>query len=127
MAAPAKNAPAIEPYKEGVNVVTIKEGDNKTYPKAGDNLTMHYVGTYHGGPKHGEEFDSSIRKNKPFKFQIGKKQVIDGWDKGVLKMSLGEKAVLEVAWGYGYGAAGYPGVIPKKQDLKFEVELLAIN
>lgn len=53
--------------------------------------------------------------------------MIKGWDEGVLKMSLGEKAVLEISWEYGYGANGYSGVIPGKQDLKFEVELLKIN
>mmetsp|Transcript_19519 Transcript_19519/g.17293 ORF Transcript_19519/g.17293 Transcript_19519/m.17293 type:complete len:124 (-) Transcript_19519:338-709(-) len=116
-----------EAYGEGVKVVTISAGDGKTYPKNGDNLTMHYVGTFHRGPKDGQKFDSSRDKNKPFKFQIGKGKVIKGWDEGVLQMSLGEKAVLEISWGHGYGANGYSGVIPGKQDLKFEVELLAIN
>ena len=87
---------------------------------------MHYVGTYHRGPKDGQTFDSSVAKNKPFKFQIGVGRVIKGWDEGVLKMSLGEKAVLQISWEYGYGADGH-SVIPPKQDLKFEVELLKIN
>lgn len=82
---------------------------------------------FHGGAKDGQKFDSSRDKNKPFKFQIGVGKVIKGWDEGVLKMSLGEKAVLEISWEYGYGANGYSGVIPGKQDLKFEVELLKIN
>eukprot|EP01083_Nonionella_stella_P214008 771357_1 len=122
-----KQGDKIEPFKEGVSVVTIKQGDGKTYPKKNDNLTMHYIGTFHNGAKHGEEFDSSVRKNRPFKFAIGQGKVIKGWDEGVIQMSLGEKAVLEISWQYGYGARGYPGVIPAKQDLKFEVELLKIN
>ena len=65
-------------------------------------------------------------KGRPFKFQIGTGKVIKGWDEGVIQMSLGEKAVLEISYDYGYGANGY-GPIPAKQDLKFEVELLKIN
>ena len=33
-------------------------------------------------------------------------QVIKGWDEGVAKMSLGEKARLEITSDYGYGANG---------------------
>ena len=85
------------------------------------------IGTFHGGAKHGQKFDSSVDKGRPFKFQIGVGKVIKGWDEGVMKMSLGEKAVLEISWQYGYGAKGYPGVIPQRQDLCFEVELLKIQ
>ena len=42
-------------------------------------------------------------------------------------MSLGEKAVLTMTSDFGYGARGAGGVIPPNADLKFEVELLAIN
>jgi hypothetical protein len=30
-------------------------------------------------------------------------QVIKGWDEGVMKMSLGEKAILRITSDYGYG------------------------
>eukprot|EP01083_Nonionella_stella_P220514 788865_1 len=116
----------IQSFAEGVNVVPISGGDNQTYPKKGDTLTMHYVGTNHGGPHHGKTFDSSRLKGKPFTFVIGQGQVIKGWDEGVIQMCLGQKANLEISFTYGYGADGY-GPIGKKQDLLFEVELLAIN
>ena len=54
-------------------------------------------------------------------------QVIKGWDEGVMKMSLGEKATLNITSDFGYGARGAGGVIPPNADLVFEVELLAIN
>lgn len=49
------------------------------------------------------------------------------YDEGVIKMSLGEKAVLKITSDYGYGARGAPGAIPPNADLTFEVELLAIG
>lgn len=46
---------------------------------------------------------------------------------GVMKMSLGEKATLNIGSEYGYGAEGAGGVIPPNADLVFVVELLAIG
>ena len=43
------------------------------------------------------------------------------------KMSVGEKAKLDITPDFGYGARGAGGVIPPNADLIFEVELLGIN
>jgi FKBP-type peptidyl-prolyl cis-trans isomerase len=83
----------------------------------------HYTGTLTNGTK----FDSSVDRGKPFTFSIGIGQVIKGWDEGVIQMSLGEKAILEIIPEFGYGAMGSGGAIPPNADLIFEVELLAIN
>ena len=52
--------------------------------------------------------------------------VIKGWDEGVIQMSLGQKAVLQIGWEYSYGAEGFK-TIGLQQDLRFDVELLKIN
>ena len=109
----------------GVKKTILKEGDNKSYPQKHDTLKMHYVGTLLEGKK--TKFDSSRDKNKPFQFVIGTGQVIKGWDEGVIKMSIGELAILEITSDYGYGKKGAGGVIPPNAGLKFEVELLSIN
>lgn len=98
-------------------------GDGETYPASGDTLTMHYRGTLQAD---GSEFDSSYKRGKPFVFKIGVGKVIRGWDVGVMKMSLGEKAILFISSDYGYGPSGN-GPIPPNADLKFEVELLKIE
>ena len=51
----------------------------------------------------------------------------NSWDEGVMQLSLGQKANLEISYSYGYGEAGAAGAIAPRQDLLFEVELLAIN
>jgi len=107
-----------------VVVETLSPGDGSTYPKAGDQLTMHYTGTL---AETGAKFDSSLDRGEPFSFQIGVGQVIRGWDVGVMKMSLGEKAVLRIPSEMGYGERGAGGAIPPGADLVFEVELLKIN
>merc|ERR1712166_1169062 len=107
----------------GVEVETQTAGDNTNFPKKGDQLTMHYTGTLTDGTK----FDSSVDRGTPFSFTIGVGQVIKGWDEGVIKMSVGEKALLKISSDFGYGARGAGGVIPPNADLIFEVELLKIN
>lgn len=112
------------PDESAVEVEVLSPGDGKTFPKPGDSLSMHYTGTL---ASTGEKFDSSVDRGEPFSFQIGVGQVIRGWDVGVMKMSLGEKALLKIPSEFGYGERGAGGVIPPNADLVFEVELLEIN
>ncbi|KAI3606401.1 macrolide-binding protein fkbp12 [Moniliophthora roreri] len=88
-----------------------------------DKVSIHYVGTLLDGKK----FDSSRDRGAPFETEIGVGKVIKGWDEGVPKLSLGEKAILTASPDYAYGARGFPPVIPPNSTLRFEVELLKIN
>ena len=45
-----------------------------TYPKKGQTVVAHYTGRL----TNGKEFDSSRKRGQPFKFTIGKGQVIRG-------------------------------------------------
>lgn len=109
---------------DGVTIESLSPGDGVTFPKRGDNLTMHYDGHLASNNK---KFDSSRDRNQPFEFTIGVGQVIRGWDEGVAKLSLGERAKLHIKSHFGYGARGAGGDIPPNADLVFDVQLLAIN
>lgn len=108
----------------GVVKETISPGDGKTFPQKGDTLAMHYTGTLLSD---GTKFDSSRDRGQLFEFKIGVGQVIKGWDEGVMKMSLGERANLKIASDFGYGAAGAGADIPPNADLCFDVQLVKIN
>lgn len=107
----------------GVTVETISPGDGVTFPQKGDTVVIHYDGKLLDGSK----FDSSRDRGKPFVVEIGVGRVIRGWDEGVLKLSVGEKAMLTCTPDYAYGDRGFPPVIPANSTLKFEVELLSIR
>jgi peptidylprolyl isomerase len=94
-----------------------------TSPQKGQKVTVHYSGWL----MNGKVFDSSLKRNKPFTFEIGKRKVIRGWDEGVLTMKVGGRRQLKVPSALGYGTVGSPPVIPKNATLIFEVELLEIN
>lgn len=107
----------------GVEVETLSPGDGTNFPKPGQTVVVHYTGTLTNGKK----FDSSRDRGKPFKFKIGKGEVIRGWDEGVAKMSIKQRAKLTCSPDYAYGEKGYPGVIPQNATLIFDVELLGIE
>ncbi|XP_046543526.1 uncharacterized protein LOC124253743 [Haliotis rubra] len=92
----------------GVTVETIKEGDGQTYPKPGQYVTLHYVGTLF--TENGKKIDSSRDRGVPFTFQLGKGEVIKGWEEGVKRMSIKgelEKRELHVlpSWPMDIGAS----------------------
>ncbi len=101
--------------------VMTKEGDGKQ-PQAGDYVQVHYTGRFLDG----KVFDSSIERGTPFTFQLGKGQVIKGWDLGLQLLKVGGKANLYLPHELGYGAQGIEGAIPPFASLAFEVELLEI-
>ncbi|GMH96406.1 hypothetical protein TrVE_jg5658 [Triparma verrucosa] len=95
--------------------------DRKT--KAGDRLSMHYTGTIYTS---GEKFDSSRDRNSPFEFNLGRGEVIQGWDRGLSNMCVGEKRKLTIPSDLGYGETGAGNDIKPGDTLVFEVELLDI-
>ena len=106
----------------GLQVHDLKVGDG-TSPSAGKKVTVHYTGWLTDGKR----FDSSVVKNRPFTFEIGRRRVIKGWDEGVMSMKVGGVRQLKVLPALGYGAGGHPPVIPRNATLIFEVELLEVT
>jgi FKBP-type peptidyl-prolyl cis-trans isomerase FkpA len=105
-----------------MKIETIVSGGGPV-PKQGDTVNVHYTGWLTNGTK----FDSSVDRNEPFAFVLGAGQVIQGWDQGVATMKVGDKARLTIPPELAYGEAGYPGAIPPRATLIFEVELLSIS
>lgn len=112
----------------GVTKTILQEG-NGPIPKVGDKVTIEYTGYLKDTSKpdsKGTQFDSSVGRGA-FVTAIGIGKVIKGWDEGVTTMKLGEKATLDITSDYAYGDRGFPGHIPPRADLLFDVELQKIN
>ncbi|MDH3943760.1 MAG: FKBP-type peptidyl-prolyl cis-trans isomerase [Anaerolineae bacterium] len=90
--------------------------------KTGDQVEVHYIGWLTDGT----QFDSSIQRNLPFDFTLGRGQVISGWDEGVVGMRVGGLRILMIPPDLGYGPRDIPG-IPPSSILLFQVELLTVT
>lgn len=95
-------------------------GTGDARPARANLCTVQYRGTFLDG----QVFDESYRRGEPFKFRVGVRQVIKGWDESVADMRKGEKRLIVVPYWLGYGAQGKIPYIMPRTTLVFEIELL---
>jgi peptidylprolyl isomerase len=69
-----------------------------TQAKNGDTVTVHYTGKLPDG----SIFDSSEGED-PLVFTLGKEELIEGFEEGVLGMAVGEKKTVTITPDKGYG------------------------
>ncbi|GLC26298.1 FKBP-type peptidyl-prolyl cis-trans isomerase [Roseisolibacter agri] len=86
----------------------------------GHTVTAYYVGYL----TNGRQFDSNRGTGRPITFQLGRGQVIKGWDEGVRGMRVGERRRLVVPPQLGYGGST-SGIIPAGSVLVFEIDLVS--
>ncbi len=118
-AAPTKVAGKPVEKPSGLKYFELKKGAGAV-AKKGDKVQVHYTGWLTTGKK----FDSSLDRGDPLSFEVGKGQVIKGWDEGIEGMNVGSKRQLQIPAKLAYGERGAGGVIPPNSDLIFDVELV---
>ncbi|KAF6040266.1 FK506-bp1 [Bugula neritina] len=100
----------------GLVIEELKEGHG---PEAKNNKMVHVY--YTGKLSSGKVFDSSTT-GKPFKFRLGKNEVIKGWEVGLQGMKVGGKRRLTVPPNLAYGNDRSSG-LPPNSTLHFDIEL----
>lgn len=90
--------------------------------QAGQQITVNYVGV---SCQTGEEFDASWKRSQPFDFQLGGGNVIEGWDKGLVGVTVGSRVQLDIPskMAYGDDASGGRPTGP----LRFVVDVLKVG
>ena len=111
-----------EVTESGLRMKITEKGKGKTTPETGDMVSVHYTGMLING----EKFDSSVDRGEPIDFRLGIGQVIRGWDEGISRMKVGDKARLVIPPALAYGPQG-KGPIPPNSWLVFDVELVDIK
>ena len=98
----------------------------KDIPGEGIEIKDHYKVkvNYKGTLENGIEFDSSYKRNQPFIFQIGLRQVIPGWEIGLKGMKIGGKRTIKIPPNLAYGDKGAGNLIPPNSTLIFEIEII---
>jgi len=107
---------------DGVQINNNIEGDGIEIVKH-SKIQVHYTGKLQDGTK----FDSSFDRGEPFSFQIGLRQVIEGWEIGLMGMKVGGKRTLVIAPELAYGERGAGDLIPPNATLIFDVEIVDVK
>ncbi|PHH55513.1 FK506-binding protein 1B [Ceratocystis fimbriata CBS 114723] len=103
----------------------LQEGKGDT-PCPGDTVVIAYTGYLKDDTKpdqKGKQFDGQPTFTTP----IGVGRLIQGWEEGVIKMKVGEEAVLDIPSHMGYKERGFGNIIPPNSDLIFDVHLKEIK
>jgi FKBP-type peptidyl-prolyl cis-trans isomerase FkpA len=128
---PVSNADATPPQGPQLQVVDQVIGKG-TEASVGSKVRVNYTGWFYkplAVKQRGKKFDSSLDAGRePLEFQLGARQVIKGWEQGVVGMKVGGKRTLIIPSELAYGKRGAPGgSIPPDTDLIFDVELLNVK
>ncbi|MCP5097145.1 MAG: FKBP-type peptidyl-prolyl cis-trans isomerase [Chloroflexi bacterium] len=86
-------------------------------------VSIHFSGWLSDGTSLGNSYEVG----QPIVFQLGKEEIMAGWDEAVALMQVGEITQFMVPPELGFGEAGSGGIIPPNETLTFELELLDIQ
>ncbi|MFP3959094.1 MAG: peptidylprolyl isomerase, partial [Spirochaetaceae bacterium] len=117
-----RNWPEARETDEGLRYVVEQEGTG-TRPQKGDEVAVEYTGYL----LNGMPFESTENRDEPVTFTVGTGEVIEGWDRTLLDMTVGERRTVIVPPELGYGSDGARGIIPPNSFLVFEVELTDVR
>jgi FKBP-type peptidyl-prolyl cis-trans isomerase FkpA len=112
--------------RDGVAVRIVRNGHGRAV-EPGDELTVHTTGWLYdenAPDNRGEKFWSSQDSGERLTFTLGAGQMIQGWDRGLPGMLIGEIRELTSPPELAYGESGRDP-IPPAATLVFEVELFS--
>jgi FKBP-type peptidyl-prolyl cis-trans isomerase len=110
-----------EAQTDGLRYIRLKAGTGEI-PTSGKTVKIKYTGRF----LNTKAFDGNMARTDSFSVTIGGTQSVPGFQKGIEKMRLGEKAILIFPSALGYGASGNT-TIPGYTPLFFEVYLAKIQ
>jgi len=110
--------------EKGTYVVVQSAGDGAQVD-SGKQVSVRYTGKLLPS---GKEFESNMKGpgNEPFKFVVGRGQIIPGWDDGLRKFKKGGKGTLYIPAFLAYDQQPGPGHTPY-ESLMFDVEIVDVT
>ncbi len=111
----SKKLTVTEKTTTGLRYIITKANPSGAKLLKGQSVSVNYAGRFLSD----KQFDAGV-----FPFTLGIGQVVEGFDEGVLKMRVGEKATLIFPSILGYGTRGQ-GSIPGYSPLIFDIEVVS--
>tara|TARA_B100000575_G_scaffold288339_1_gene288189 strand:+ start:4613 stop:5347 length:735 start_codon:yes stop_codon:yes gene_type:complete len=104
-----------------IKIISDKPGDGKKIIYH-SWVQIEYTGTF----ENGEVFDTNVGKNRPLVVQMGMKEVIPGFEQGIIGTTKGTKRKIKIPAELAYGKKGAGDVVPPNTDLIFEFEIIDV-
>ena len=104
-----------------IEIISEKPGDGKKIIHH-SWVQIEYTGSFESG----EVFDTNIGKDRPLVVQMGMKEVIPGFEQGIIGTTKGTKRKIKIPAELAYGEKGGGDVIPPNTDLIFEFEIIDV-
>lgn len=117
----------IKPLKTASGLYyTISREGTGIQPKEGYDVSVNYTGMFLNGNKFDSNVDTAFHHVQPFNLQVGKGQVIKGWDEGLMLLKKGTRATFYIPSHLAYGPQER-NPIPANSILLFDVELTDVQ
>ena len=104
-----------------IEIISDKPGDGKKIINH-SWVQIEYTGSFESG----DVFDTNVGKNRPLVVQMGMKEVIPGFEQGIIGTTKGTKRKIKIPSELAYGKKGGGDVIPPNTDLIFEFEIIDV-
>ena len=104
-----------------IEIISDKPGDGKKIIHH-SWVQIEYTGSF----ENGKVFDTNVGKNRPLVVQMGMKEVIPGFEQGIIGTTKGTKRKIKIPAELAYGEKGGGDVIPPNTDLIFKFEIIDV-
>lgn len=120
----ASNNMNVEADPSGIFFIKTKKGNGKI-ATAGSFAKMHIVAKTIG--PQGQEFINTYNDSKPIDLEVGTGQLGIGFETGINKMKVGDKATFIVPFNLAFGAQGMRGYVAPFSTIVYDVELIGLT
>jgi len=104
-----------------IEIITDKPGTGKKIIQH-SWVQLEYTGSF----ENGKVFDTNIGKDRPLVVQMTMKEVIPGFEQGIIGTTKGTKRKIKIPAELAYGKKGGGDIIPPNTDLIFEFEVIDV-
>ena len=104
-----------------IEIISDKPGDGKKIIYH-SWVQIEYTGSF----ENGEVFDTNVGKNRPLVVQMGMKEVIPGFEQGIIGTTKGTQRKIKIPAELAYGEKGGGDIIPPNTDLIFEFKIVDV-
>jgi FKBP-type peptidyl-prolyl cis-trans isomerase len=98
-----------------------KEGRTKIGYES--EVSIHYWVSSESKPR----YDNSYKRKLPFELKMGDGNIVPGLYKALLKGKKGDKMMVHIPAVEAYGVNGLPGLVPKNEDIFYDLIVLDVN